>query len=169
MYSSDRIEAIRRTVHADASTWTTNAEERLGLSKEIARCRAFIEGHSWCDAVNGIWLGVGISGVVIVCLVEIEAAADVDKWLWVVGGDVPSAYLVTDDAANPIEALEVYCDLMEDWANSVMSGSSLDESFPVRAPADKQHAADLLHRVSFIRAELIPDFRAHGSYPIITS
>lgn len=41
--------------------------------------------------------------------------------LWVVAGDLPSAYLVTDAAptATATAALAIYCSLMQDWVEAV--------------------------------------------------
>jgi hypothetical protein len=45
---------------------------------------------------------------------------------------------------------------MEDWAMAVRRGGSLDDCFPVDAPATPDNAESLLSRIAFIRAELVP-------------
>jgi hypothetical protein len=77
--------------------------------------------------------------------------------LWTVVGDLPPAYLVTDDAETPAEVLEAYCERMDDWADRVISKGNLSESFPVAAQPTTEHAEMLRARLEFIRAKLIPD------------
>ena len=48
-----------------------------------------------------------IGGVVAVFLFRIDGPPEVDPLLWVVVGDLPTAYLVTDDAPSPAIALDV--------------------------------------------------------------
>ena len=54
-----------------------------------------------------------------------------------------------------MEALECYCELMEDWANSIMSDDSIESCFPVAAAPTKEHAQMLLTRTQFIRREFL--------------
>jgi hypothetical protein len=103
-------------------------------------------------------LGYGVGGVVGVFLFRFarpigEAG---DQLLWVVEGDVPSAYLVTDGAPTPKAALERYCELMEDWAQSVKSGEGVSRKYPIPVKPTEQHAQMLLKRVAFIRENIIP-------------
>ena len=85
-----------------------------------------------------------------------EPAGGVDDELWVVSGDLPPAYFVTDDAPTPAEALSTYCDLMEDWVEAVLEDGDLDEAFPVEAEPTAENAASLRRRLDFIRQHLIP-------------
>jgi hypothetical protein len=124
-----------------------------------ADARAYIEGFEWCPPIRRFTLGYGIGGVLALFRAEFEHAIEgTDRELWVVAGDLPSAYFVYEGNEDPREALEQYCLLMEDWAMKVRDGESIEEAFPVEAPATAPNAQDLLSRVAFIRAEIIPDF-----------
>jgi hypothetical protein len=101
--------------------------------------------------------------VVGVFLFHIDPAPGVDEWLWVVAGDLPTAYLVTDEAPDPASALEAYCNLMSDWAEAVRAGRDLADVFPVAAEATLEHAEMLANRVSFLRARVIPSFSVGGA------
>ena len=83
-----------------------------GMYEEAA---SYLRGFKWCRRIAEAYFGLGIGGVVAVFLFRIEGPPEVDQWLWVVVGDLPPAYLVTDDAPTPAVALEVYCSLMADW------------------------------------------------------
>ena len=63
---------------------------------------------------------------------------------------------MTDAARTPREALGVYCELMEDWADRVLAGDDLGETFPVEAAPTDQHARMLKDRLGFVREKLIP-------------
>jgi hypothetical protein len=102
-----------------------------------------------------------VAGVVAVFLFHFrEPIQGTNEWFWVVVGDLPSAYLVLDNADNPVSALEVYCGLMEDWANAVLENRSLDDVFPVEAKPTPDNAKLLLKRTDFIRTRLLPDWQA---------
>lgn len=74
-----------------------------------------------------------------------------DSWLWVIVGDLPSAYLVTDDLKSPRDALEGYCELMMDWVNAVKTQADLTHQFPVEAPPTLGNAAALKKRIGMLR------------------
>lgn len=93
-----------------------------------------------------------------VFLFEITAAAGVDNCLWVVCGDLPSAYLVTDAARTAVDALKVYCDLMDAWVAAVRRGEGLNEVFPIAAEPNEGNANLLERRISLLRQEIIPTF-----------
>lgn len=71
-------------------------------------------------------------------------------------GDLPSAYFATDDSPNADEALETYSVFMEDWADRILQGESLEGAYPISAAPTAEHAQMLKSRVAFIRSEIIP-------------
>ncbi len=131
--------------------------ETRQLREMLHRAETYVRSFKWCPPVVERFLGYGVGGVVAVFLFKLaEKINSTDDFLWVVEGDVPSAYLVTDNAPDPASALGIYCDMMEEWANAVLTGSPLDEAFPVSAPATRENANMLLSRTRFIREKLIP-------------
>ena len=58
---------------------------------------------------------------------------DVDELLWVVVGDIPPAYLVTDDAPDPVAALQAYIREMRRWIEAVRLGRPIADLIPVNA------------------------------------
>ena len=75
--------------------------------------------------------------------------------LWVIVGDVPSAYLVCDSAPTWREALESYIFEMEKWVAAVRGGDSLGNVIPVGAEPTLEHAEMLATRLQFIRDEIL--------------
>jgi hypothetical protein len=134
-------------------------EDRELLRQMAADARTYLEGHSWCERVTDLRFGDGIGGVVAVFLAQIVPARDdVDESLWVVVGDIPPLYLVTDDVATPKEALESYVALRRDWVEAVRERRSLDGLAPVNAPPTPANVDALASRLDFIETEIIPEW-----------
>ena len=88
-----------------------------------------------------------------------------DDKLWIVVGDLPSAYLVVEPDDSPGDALERYCGLMEDWIAAVRDGADLNNVYPVTAeptPPTRENADLLERRVAFLLAEIIPRMTQPG-------
>ncbi len=118
--------------------------------------RAYLQGMNWCPSLMRLYLAFGVGGVVAIFLAELDPKSEhQDRFLWIVVGDLPSAYLVAD-SATPGEALETYCALMADWIEAVEQGRSLDEVFPVAANPTAEVAAQLRRRVDFLKECIRP-------------
>jgi hypothetical protein len=136
-----------------------NDDEDTALLKEMAKeARDYIEGFEWCPPIQRMTLGYGVGGVIGLFRFEFsEAIEDTDSELWVVVGDLPSAYFIYEGNEDRAVALECYCRLMEEWANAVREGESVDECFPVEAEESRENAEAVLSRIDFIRRELRPE------------
>ena len=99
--------------------------------------------------------------MISVFLVHLVPREGADPVIWCIVGDLPSAYLVVDDANEPADALCIYADLMDDWVRAVRDGDDLDEGFPVEAVPSLENAAMLESRMKFMRSEIIPYARSH--------
>jgi len=130
------------------------------LREAYEEAHQYVSWQPWCRGVREEHLGFTIPGVVAVFLVRIwPADPAVDESLWVVVGDLPTAYLVTDNAPNGIDALDGYCELMDEWVAAVRSGRGRAKTagvFPVEAKATRKNADSLASRVAFLREHVIP-------------
>jgi hypothetical protein len=116
----------------------------------------YIRSHEWCPNVLGVHFGTGVGGIVAVFLFVFDRVIDgTDDSLWVVVGDLPSAYLVVEPDETPNDALDKYCSLMEDWSTAVRTHGNLNEVFPVDAEGTRENADQLLRRIKFIREEIL--------------
>ena len=132
-------------------------DETRQLRKMEQTARQFIGDFDWCSEVRAFYYGAGIGDVVAVFLAHIRPAQDsVDEYLWIVVGDLPSAYLVTDDCSNPKEALEGYIWEMRKWVTLAAQGQSSDEVIPVNVPATPGWAEALGPRLDFLEQKIIP-------------
>lgn len=131
-------------------------EETRLLSAQLSAAREYLRTHDWCKSIKKEYFGDGVGGIVAAFLFHITPRTkDVDDKLWVVCGDIPSAYLVLDDAPTGTDAISIYCDLMTEWAEAVLSEKGLDDVYPVDAKPTKKNAKDLLSRIEFIRQEIV--------------
>lgn len=55
-------------------------------------------------------------------------------WIWVIVGDLPPAYITTENNANPACALDGYITEMKEWVEAVRMGKPTSERIPVNAP-----------------------------------
>lgn len=133
-----------------------DAEDTALLREMAAEAREYVEDFEWCPAVVSVHLAFGVGGIVAVFLVQFEEAIEgADDALWVIVGDLPSAYVVVEPGDDGKQALGRYCELMEDWSFNVLKGLSLEECFPVAAEATHEHAEMLRERIAFIHTEIL--------------
>src|SRR2546423_3976571 len=97
-----------------AVTWVDEEDRRL-FAEMATEARSFLGGHPWCTGVSDLHVGAAVPGVVAALLARVQGTPPGDEWLWVIVGDVPSAYLVTDHALTSSDALRRYVELLREW------------------------------------------------------
>ena len=118
----------------------------------------FLTAFRWCASVRESFLAFGSGHILGVFLFRIEPRLlGVDDTLWVVVGDLPSAFLVCDDAPDWRCALKCYVREMQRWVVAVLSGCSLEGIIPVRVSPTPEHAGMLASRLKFIQDNCIDD------------
>ena len=134
------------------------------LLLDMARtAREYIMSFAWCPPINVMYLAHGVGGVVAIFFVEFpRKISGTDDKLWIVVGDLPSAYLVVEPDDSPGDALERYCGIMEDWIAAVRDGADLNNVYPVTAEPSRENADLLERRVAFLLAEIIPRMTQPG-------
>ena len=139
------------------STALGDSEEDSALLLKMAtEAKQFIQSFEWCSGVNHEYFGLGVGGVIAAFLYNITPAKpDVDSWLWVIVGDVPSAYIVTDDAHTPVLAVEAYIREMREWAAAAKAGNPVDDLIPVNVPETAEWGHELERRLGFIERKLL--------------
>jgi hypothetical protein len=86
-----------------------------------------------------------------------------DELLWVVVGDLPPAYLVTDGNPIPLAALETYVEEMQAWVNAVEAGEPVDDLIPVNVTPTHDHAKQLKERLLCLTIEIIPRYKSQNN------
>jgi hypothetical protein len=133
------------------------AEEIELLHPMLTEAEEYLAAFDWCESIEESYFGLGVGGVVAVFLFKIRPKHEgVDEFLWVVVGDLPPAYLVTDDSPTPRLALETYVELMSDWAKAATNGQPVDELIPVNVDPTPENAKLLQGRLTFQSAKVVP-------------
>jgi hypothetical protein len=126
------------------------------LNQSLEEATLFLGKFKWCTKVVRRFFGLGVGGVVAVFLFEIvPSSPDVDRLLWVVAGDIPPAYLMTDDAPTPQQALGAYVEEMSTWVAAVREGRSVEDLIPVNVEPTKKNAERLAKRLEFISEQFL--------------
>jgi len=124
----------------------------------------YLRCFPWCKDIRKIYFGDGYGGIVAVFLFLIEPSrSGVDEWLWVVFGDVPPAYLVTDECKSPSEVLEAYIQEVARWVSLAKQGRSSKDVIPVYMPATPENSADVGRRLKILSEVVVPAFRQKES------
>jgi len=120
------------------------------------RAKTYISSFKWAVGIKEGFLANGFDGILGVFLFKIVPESEkVDELLWVICGDIPPAYLVTDCAKTGLEALALYVEEMQKWVDAVFSGAFVNDLIPVNVAPDEEYAEMLLTRLNFIREEIL--------------
>ena len=113
--------------------------------------RDYLERHPWCDHVTDLEFGDGVGGIVAVFLATIvPSQAGVDERLWVIVGEVPPLYLVTEELPTPRSALRSYVEWRREWIDAVRDSRPTDELPAVDIAPTETNADRLAVRLDFI-------------------
>jgi hypothetical protein len=134
-------------------------EEDTALLCQMAEnAETFLKSFSWCFAIRESFFGAGVGKIIAVFLFRIILARpDIDEWLWVVVGDLPPAYLVTECCKTPSEAVEAYIEEMSKWVEHARRGQESAEVISVNVPATPEWAENLNRRLETLRTTILPE------------
>jgi hypothetical protein len=132
-------------------------EETKQLRALYGDAKRFITRFKWCKRVARAYFGCGMADLVGVFLFQIEPnLPTIDPHMWVVVGDIPSAYLVIDQAKNPGAALRIYIGLFREWIAAVKSGRSVETLIPANVASTEDNAERLESRLNFLEEVILP-------------
>ena len=143
-----------------AEMYGGDAEDIRLLRIMASDAEAYLRSRSWCKEIRESYFGDGYGGIAAVFLFRIvPAREDVDEWLWVVIGDTPPAYLVTDNCKTPSQALAGYIEEMSKWVDLAKQGRTSNAVIPVNVPATPENASDLEKHLKVLADVLVPAFQ----------
>jgi hypothetical protein len=121
-----------------------------------SNAKMFIESFRWAGKVKTVLFGLGVADIVGVFLFEIiPNSEDVDPFIWVAVGDIPPAYLVTDETPNPACALDAYIGEMNKWVDAVFAGKPISNLIPVNGAPTIENARQLKKKLEFLDKEIL--------------
>ncbi|MDB5447276.1 MAG: hypothetical protein JWQ97_2593 [Phenylobacterium sp.] len=158
-----------RAAPVDISGFPTGAPEisydepddRAHLERMELDTRAYVASFSSSPPIEKVTFAFGLPPKLALFLIRYatpitrgELAGEIEQW--VVVGDLPFMCFETEDAPTPSLALQLYCAIAQDWADRVLAGEDLSESYPIPVEPTREYAEMLLSRVALIREELVP-------------
>lgn len=136
-----------------------DAEETAGLRELLEEATAYLNRFNWHRGLKEAYLGIGIAKILGVFLFEVvPAGEDVDDKVWVIVGDLPPAYITTEEAPNPATALDAYIGAMEEWVEAAREGRGVEGLIPVNVPPTAENADQLESRLSFLDEEILSQY-----------
>lgn len=157
--TNEQLVPVRSVIPIESMEGEDYEDTQL-LRKMAREAEDYLRSFSWCKSVESRYFGAGVGGVLGIFMFRISpSSAAVDKWIWVVVGDVPPAYLVIDECKSPSEALTAYLWEMEQWVKLAERGRSSPHVIPVNVPATPEWARQLGSRLESIRINILPLFR----------
>jgi hypothetical protein len=135
-------------------------KDHKSISAFAEEAKEFLMSKTWCKNIITGYVGMQYEGILAVFYFEIEPISEeIDSSLWVITGDIPPAYLVTDRTPNPACALAVYVEEMNLWVDAVKNNKPLDDIIPVNVPPDMKYAKMLENRLTFIKERILIDYK----------
>ncbi|ARN22507.1 hypothetical protein [Piscinibacter gummiphilus] len=103
-----------------------------GFLKLSHGAREYVCSLAWVKRVQQIFVGRVFGDRAAVFLYEtVPVKRGVDRFHWIVWGDVPAAYLVLDDAPDPDSAVDAYLYEVRNWIAAVRGQESLPDVMPI--------------------------------------
>ena len=148
----------------DTSAFPTGDDFDYESEEEVPRLGAltddawrFARSYRWTPPIADLVLAFAVAPIIGIYLMRFEPGGEPrDAERWVVVGDLPSMHFETDDSPTPAVALRLYCAIAQDWADSVLAGRDLSDSYPIQVAPTKEHAEMLLSRIETLRRDFIP-------------
>ncbi len=149
-----------KTVERVTSDALATATAR-GIGDMLDEAREFIRFYEWCKEIREEYVGAFFEGIIGVFLFRIlPSRPEVDEWVWVLVGDLPSAYMAHPDCKDPPSTVDCYIGAMGDWVDAARAGTSVAELIPVDVPATPANAEMLSTRLTLLSDEVLPILRA---------
>jgi hypothetical protein len=138
-------------------------EEETSLLKQMSQdAEVYLRSFSWCTDVCDSYFGGGVGGIFAVFLFNIQSTrTDLGRWIWIIVGDLPSAYLPIEDARSPKEVFNTYISGMNKWVELARLGrtGTIDDGVPpVNVPPTPEWAEKLQHRLNSLALIIKPFF-----------
>ena len=153
---------VRNVVRAERIAGDDDEDTAL-LQQMLEEARNYILSFSWCESILGSYFAGGVGKVFAIFLFNISPARpDVDKWMWIVVGDIPPAYIPLEDCRTSREVFDTYIDGMKRWVQLAREGreAAPEDGVPhVNVPATREWAESLDGRLRSLTKLVQPLFQ----------
>ncbi len=123
----------------------------------VERAIFYIETRKWCKKLLRVWLNTNWDDYFAVFYMNIiPDKPTTPEYIWIVIGDLPSAYIYSGYCKDAYEVMKGYVFEMQKWVDRVMNDIPLDETIiPVNVPPEKYWAQKLHNRLEIIREDIL--------------
>lgn len=126
-------------------------------AKLLAYASQYLEGFAWNDGISETYIGYVLREKLGVFLFKInKSRKSADEWVWVIVGDIPPAYITTDQCKTPSEAIDGYIGAMDEWVEAAFKGQNVENLIPVNVEPKIENAKRLQSRLKFIDEAILP-------------
>jgi hypothetical protein len=135
-------------------------EQEVELLRSMGvEAETYLRSFTWCQSIKQGYFGAGIGKIVAIFLFGIVPnCPGVEEWIWVVVGDIPSAYLVTDQCKTPSDVLRAYIWEMRRWVELAKKRERSADVIPVNVPPTPYWANQLSGRLRRLENDALPYF-----------
>ena len=145
-----------------ASVVGDDEQDTVLLRKMSEDAKQYISSFRWCETILSSYFGGGVGGIFAVFFFHIRPSrSDVAPWIWIVVGDIPSAYLPISDCESPAEVFRTYMRGMNRWvelARKGLHGTPEQGVPPVSLPATPEWAERLTQKLYGLTHAVKPFF-----------
>lgn len=129
------------------------------------RAREYLGSMSWCRKIVNGWLDYACGYILAIFYFEIvPAGPGIPRFVWIITGDLPPAYMDGEFHPTGRDALNAYVDEMQGWIDRVLDGRPLDDDIiAVNVPPDRVWAERLQKRLDLIRTYVLDDGGSVGA------
>ena len=138
----------------------TLSEDAIEFQNMLVEAKNEISFYDWCLNIIESYVGIFFTGIVGVFLFKIKSSRDdIDKWVWVIVGDLPSIYITAEESPNAACALDSYIGAMEEWVEAAEKGESVANLVPVNVSATKENARNLKVRLTMLDEMVLSEYK----------
>lgn len=138
------------------STLDLSDKEDVVVHKLYHEAETYLLSHPWCSDIEEAWVGAQWDDILTIFLLKINSnQLDVDEYVWIIIGDIPSAYIDIESATNIKEVLECYIFIMTEWIEAVQKNKAVEECYPVEVSPTQENAIMLEKRLKFIEEKML--------------
>ncbi|GGH10814.1 hypothetical protein [Silvibacterium dinghuense] len=126
---------------------------------------SFLRSFGWCGEIGEQYYAGGVGGIVGLFLFHVtlvfeknDKVISVNEWLWVIGGELPWAYMGYDLAPSPYQAIDRYADGLSTWAGEADWGVISEDAIQIECLPTGDNARIIRRHVDFLRSYILPRF-----------
>jgi hypothetical protein len=118
----------------------------------------YVRSFPWCIELHETYFSDGVGGVVALFLSCVTIRqAETPEWIWVIVGDLPSAYMEFEPSHSPRAALLRYIEGVEEWLAASEEERPSANLIPIDVPPGTEFIDMPQGRIETLRSLVLPN------------